>query len=158
MTTAFHNLSNYSLPILPSNAVPQLLTASLNKLTHDAWLELGALTSVRCLIGYSILWTYHINHTHFTFFTNTMYELSADITFTFTVTWFSGLCRLYSSYHIVNIMFIFHSSHLDTFLSACSSGKILFHLVFIFQHVFVCHKCCTCNFHKLYIKILFKTK
>lgn len=87
------NPIHYSPPILPSNALPELLTASLNKLTQDAWLELGTLTLVICFSWYSILWFDHINHTHFTSFTNTIYELLADIPFIFITTWFSALCR-----------------------------------------------------------------
>lgn len=132
------NPIHYFPNFLPSNAVPQLPRASLNKVTQDAWLEQGTLTLVICFSWYSILWIDHINHTLFTSFTNTIYELLADITFIFTTTWFPALCRLYSSHHTFNIMLIFHLSHLGTFFSACSCGKILLYLVFTSQQFFVC--------------------
>jgi hypothetical protein len=132
------NPIHYSPPILPTNAVPELLTASLNKLTQDAWLELGTLTLLICFSWYSVLRIDHINRTHFTSLTNTTYELLAGITFIFTTTWFSALCRLYSSHHMFNIMLIFHLSHLAKFFSACSCGKILLCLVFTSQQFCVC--------------------
>jgi hypothetical protein len=86
--------------------VPELLATSLNKLTHDAWLELGTITLVICFCWYSILWIDNINRTHFTSFTNTIYELLADITFIFNTPWFSALCWLYSSHHTFNIVIL----------------------------------------------------
>ena len=162
------------LPIIPSNAMLELLTALLSKLTHDAWFIPGALTSALCFSWYSVLWTNHINHTHFTVFTNMTYDLLVDITFTFSssskhkrgVPWrtlvtrrsllfhtftfattqFSGLCRRYSSHHTFYLMLIFRSSYLDTFF-LCMFSQDIFYLVFISQQFYVSNMCCTCNFH-----------
>jgi hypothetical protein len=135
------------LPIIPSNAMLELLTALLSKLTHDAWFIPGALTSALCLSWYSVLWTNHINHTHFTVFTNLTYDLLVDITFTFATTQFSGLCRRYSSHHTFYLMLIFRSSYLDTFFLCMFFSQDIFYLVFISQQFYISNKCCTCNFH-----------